>query len=196
MPKSRLVWFVCIGFAFVFGLIAADPDQSSQARDGWSNSVLEITQSGAGLAVRSSPDTSAHELDTLYWGDRVLWTGDQASGDGYTWLKVGISDGRTGWMADVDGWTIVMDPVYTTPGMGVGAQVRVTWEGDASHCRALPSASSTEYRTLQENDRLTVMAGPYQAEYWVWWQYRLSSGFECWIVDVPGWFEVTQSGTF
>jgi hypothetical protein len=198
----RIRWggLLLVGLAFVSGLVMAGPRHSTQAvenpRDGFDNMVLEITASGAGLNVRESPNDSARVLDQLFWGDRVLWTGQSASAGGYRWLKVAISDGRTGWMVDVRGWTITMDPVYTTPDMGVGAMVRVTGDGDASHCRALPSASSNEYETMRAGDQITVIGGPYQAEYWMWWRYRLSSGYQCWIVDVPGWFNVVTPGTF
>ena len=95
----------------------------------------------------------------------------------------------------LDGWTIEMDPVYTTPGTGLGAQVRVTEMGDSSHCREEPSSLSTEAQTMQAGTQAVVVGGPYQAEYWIWWQYELPNGHRCWIVDIPGWFEVTAPRT-
>ena len=190
---------VPLALVFVLGLVLAGPMQSILAdtnRDGFNNTVLEITQAGSDLNVREFASQNARSLDALYWGDRVLWTGQSTVAEGYTWLKVAIGDGRTGWIVDVRGWTVTMDPVYTTPGMGQGATVRVAPDGGGSHCRAIPSASSTEFQTMQTNDQVTVIGGPYQAEYWVWWQYRLGNGYQCWIVDVPGWFEVIRPGTF
>jgi hypothetical protein len=198
LSRSR-VSLIVVGLVFVAGLLIGGPARSLLAdtnRDGFNNVVLEVTEAGSNLNVRVLPTQNGRVLDTLYWGDRVLWTGEMTSAEGYTWIKVGIGDGRTGWIVDVQGWTVTMDPVYTTPGMGVGAHVRVTADGSGSHCRAMPSTSSSEYRTMQTNDQMSVIGGPYQAEYWVWWQYRLSSGFECWIVDVPDWFNVVRAGTF
>jgi hypothetical protein len=201
LPRpNTLIWIALVGLAFVLGMLLATPYDATHAdflsRDGYNNLVLEITQAGAGLKARAEPSTAARELDTLLWGDRVLWTGQATNADGYRWLRVAIGDGRTAWIVDVSGWTVEIDPVYTTPDMGRGAVVRITQAGDASHCRMLPSSASTEYETMSAGDQMTVIGGPYQAEYWIWWQYRLGNGFECWIVDVPGWIAVVTPGTF
>ncbi|MBN1967142.1 MAG: SH3 domain-containing protein [Anaerolineae bacterium] len=198
--RFSTVWLMLVGLAFALGLAVAAPGGAIQAGEsrsgGYTNMVYEVTQAGAGLNVRQIASQQGTVLDTLLWGDRVLWAGDSTYAEGYRWLKVAISDGRTGWIVDVSNWLVESDPVYTTPGMGMGARVTVTQSGDDSHCRALPSASSTEFRIMQVGDQMTVIGGPYQAEYWIWWRYRLSSGYECWIVDVPGWFNVLAPGVF
>lgn len=196
---SHWIGLVLITVALILSFTAI-PGRSTRAdyrsRDEYSNVVYEITEAGAGLKARETPSTTGKELDTLFWGDRVLWTGQATNAEGYRWLRVAIGDGRTAWIVDVQGWMIQIDPVYTTADMGKGAVVRVTQAGDASHCRAEPSASSTEFQTLSANDQSTVISGPYQAEYWIWWQYRLANGYKCWVVDVPGWFAVVTPGTF
>ncbi|WP_119067250.1 SH3 domain-containing protein [Aggregatilinea lenta] len=192
------VWLAAVAAAFVLGL-TIHPDRTTLANehgDGFQNRVLEVTASGAGLNVRTAPSQSADVVDTLYWGDRVLWTGQSTDAETYRWLKVGLGTGTTGWIVDSDGWLIQMDPVYTTPGMGLNAVVQITQMGDESHCRAVPSASAEEAQTMQAGDQAVVIGGPYQAEYWVWWQYELASGYHCWIVDIPGWFNVSTAGTF
>ena len=191
-------WLAAVVAAFVLGL-AIQPDRATFAdehRDGFQIRVMEVTASGAGLNVREGPSQAANTIDTLYWGDRVLWTGQSTDAESYTWLKVGLGTGQTGWIVDSDGWLIEMDPVYTTPGMGLNAVVQITQMGDESHCRAVPSAASAEAQTMQAGDQAAVIGGPYQAEYWMWWQYELASGYHCWIVDIPGWFNVSTAGTF
>lgn len=192
-----VIWLAIAGLAFVLGL-TLNPGEATRAdarRDGFQNRVLEVTASGAGLKVRAAPSQAADIIDTLYWGDRVLWMGDSTEAEGSEWLNVGSGSGLTGWIVNVDGWTIEMDPVYTTPGTGLGAQVRVTEMGDSSHCREEPSSLSTEAQTMQAGTQAVVVGGPYQAEYWIWWQYELPNGHRCWIVDIPGWFEVTAPRT-
>ncbi|HML21737.1 MAG TPA: SH3 domain-containing protein [Aggregatilinea sp.] len=198
LRRSPWMWLAVAVAAFLLGL-AVQPDRATLAdnhRDGFQNRVLEVTASGAGLNVRAQPGQSAAVIDTLYWGDRILWTGRSSDAEGFRWLKVGLGSGQTGWVVDNDGWLIEMDPIYTTPGMGLNAVVQITQMGDESHCRAVPSAESVEAQTMQAGDQALVIGGPYQAEYWVWWQYELANGYQCWIVDIPGWFNVSTAGTF
>ncbi|MBN1202977.1 MAG: SH3 domain-containing protein [Anaerolineae bacterium] len=200
--RSHLVlrWLVLVALALVLGLVSAAPQQAIHAdfmsRDGYNNLVLEITAAAGGVDVHSTPSQTGARIDTLWWGDRVLWTGEAATAEGYRWIKVGIGSGSTGWMQDTPGWTIEMDPVYTTPGMGSGARVQVTSSGAGSHCRDWPSSEATEVEMVDDSDMMTVVGGPYQAEYWMWWEYRLANRSQCWIVDVPGWFRVVTPGTF
>lgn len=195
----RMIGPVLVGLAFLVGMAVTQPGAATQAgtthRDEYNNYVFEVTAAGSGLTVRALPSQTSGSLDKLFWGDRVLWTGITATAEGRSWMKVAISSGITGWISEQQGWLIDMDPVYTTPGMGYGAVIQVTLAGDDSHCRAVPSSSSTEYRTMQMGDQAAVIGGPYQAEYWMWWQYDLG-GFACWIVDVPGWFQVISPGEF
>lgn len=179
--------------AHAAGLIHAD---SSASGGGYLNVVLELTSAANAVPVHQYASQSAPTLDRLYWGDRVLWTGVDSYAEGYRWLQVGIGDGRTGWMQDITGNTIEMNPVYTTPDMGRDALVRITDQGDMSHCRLAPSASADEVQLMRSGDLVTVTGGPYQAEYWMWWQYRLPGGELCWIVDVPGWISVVTPGVF
>ncbi|MBN1681258.1 MAG: hypothetical protein JW966_13305 [Anaerolineae bacterium] len=196
--RSPLVWMALIALAFVLGIAVSGPSQSTHAdtlREGQFNDVYEIT-SAANVPIYTQPNDTSMVLDTLYWGDRVLWTGVTLDANGWRWMKVGIGDGRTGYMKDLFETYVSVSPVFTTPGMGQGAMVQVTQDGSGSHCRMTPSSISGEMATVQTGNQLTVVGGPYQAEYWIWWQYRLNTGVSCWIVDVPGWFNVVRGGEF
>ena len=202
IPPRRipsLAWIAFLLVAFVAGAVIAAPHHATHASpppQQFNNQVLEVSAAGAGLRVRDAPNPDAGVIGALYWGDRVLWTGNSAMDGTQRWLKITMRDGQTGWISDINGWTTVTSPVYTTPGIGIGALVSITTQGDGAHCRAIPSASSSESQTMNMGDPATVIGGPYQAEYWIWWQYRLNSGQECWIVDVPGWITVVSPGTF
>lgn len=195
----RGFWPALLALAFLAGMALDQRESTTHAdsqRDGYNNMVLEITEEAGPVPVYAQPTFGSAELDTLYWGDRVLWTGESRIVGSTSWIKVGIGDGRTGWMVDGAGWTVVADAVFTTPGMGTGAVVAVTREGSGSNCRVEPTSSATRAQTMALGEQMTVIGGPYQAEYWIWWQYELASGSRCWIIDIPGWFEVLRAGTF
>lgn len=197
---TPLVVLALIAAAFVLGIVLGAPHTASHAqnapRQAFDNQVYEVTAAGAGLRVRDSASDSANTIKQLYWGDRVLWAGTETNAEGARWLQVAIRDGRTGWIKDTPGWTTPASAVYTTPGIGPGALVSVTTQGDGAHCREQPSADTLEIRALKSGDSLSVIGGPYQSEYWVWWQYDLGGGVSCWVIDIPGWITVTSAGSF
>ncbi len=154
--------------------------------------VLEVTEEGNSLNVRSSPSTaSGTKIDTILWGDRVLWTGNTVQGDGFTWYEVILYSNRTAYIVADARYTTPRDPSQTTPGIHVGAQIRITHDGDDTHLRNGTSViHSGEVQTLYENDTLVVIGGPSYAEYFLWWGLRLPDGRTGWAVDVPGWWVV------
>ena len=168
-----------------------DPSQSSLIPP-LNGTVLEVTEAGNSLNIRSSPSTaSGTKIDAIDWGDRVLWTGNTEQGDGYTWYEVILYSGRTAYIVADARYTTPRDPSQTTPGIHVGAQIRITHAGDDTHLRNGSSViRSSEVQTLYENDTLIVIGGPAYSEYFLWWELRLPDGRTGWAVDVPGWWVV------
>lgn len=153
--------------------------------------VLEVTAAGDDLNVRTAPGLSAGIIDRLFWGDRVLWTGEQTHADGYTWYRVFFYGGLEGYIAYRPDWLVTRDPNQTTPGAMVGKTIRITREGDKSHLRTQPSIlGSREVQLLHEGDTLTIIGGPTYGDYYLWWELRLPDGRTGWLVDVPGWWVV------
>jgi SH3-like domain-containing protein len=68
--------------------------------------------------------------------------------------------------------------------------VTVTAEGAGANLRSAPSVRAERLRALQAGEVLTVIGGPYQNEYFIWWRYRDASGAEGWVVDIQRWFTV------
>jgi len=153
--------------------------------------VLEITEDGDQLNVRNTPSLNGQKIDTLLWGDRVLWTGRLTHTDNYTWYEVKLYSERTAYIAYTPDWLVARNPAQTTPGIHIGATICITHEGDDTHLRNQPSViNSREIQTLYEGNALTVIGGPTYSEYFLWWELRLPDGRTGWAVDVPTWWVV------
>lgn len=202
--KSMTVTFLMIVVAFAAGMAAnqlhfakAEPRQ-----DAYANQVLEILAGGSPTGIYSQPnptDPNTTQLDVVLWGDRVLWDGvtSQQDSGGNRWIKVSIAEGQTGWMvaniADVNVKLKISTAVYTTPGIAIGKTITVTQAGDNANFRTEPTVipgAANRIRGVTAGETLTVLAGPYQAEYFIWWQFQDASGQQGWIVDIEDWFQV------
>jgi serine/threonine protein kinase len=165
--------------------------EARQLTPGLDGVVLEVTEAGDDLNVRTAPALNAGIIDRLFWGDRVLWTGEESYADGYTWYHVFFYGGLEGYIAYRSEWLVTRDPDQTTPGAMVGKTIRITRDGDESHLRTQPSIlNSREVQLLHEGDTLTIIGGPIYGDYYLWWELRLPDGRTGWLVDVPGWWTV------
>jgi len=157
-------------------------------KDGYSNTIIEVSEEGSGLVVRYSPSVNAGEIETLLWGDRVLWLGNRISAEGRNWLEVVVGSGNIGWIEDIPGATFENNAFYTTPGLRVGDVITVLPEGSGANLRDYPSTYQERVKVLRTNDQLTVIGGPYQAEFQMWWQLEASDGSIGWVIDIPNWY--------
>ncbi len=200
--SHRMMTVMLVLVAFVAG-VAVNHLRMAQAdtsNDGYSNQIIEILQAGSPAGVYSQPDlTDTQQVDVLLWGDRVMWDGatQQTDTAGNRWIKVSIAEGVSGWiianLADVNVKLKVSSATYTTPGMEIGKTVTVTATGDQANFRSgatvLPGRDNI-VRLVNAGETLTIVGGPYQAQYFVWWQYQDAAGQTGWIVDIEGWFQV------
>ncbi|MCQ3929035.1 MAG: hypothetical protein DPW16_01130 [Chloroflexi bacterium] len=196
---KRAVFALVIVAAFLAGTVA-NQFQAAQAepnRDGFSNQIIEISSGVTRdnpVVVYALPDSTSQKLDTLLWGDRVLYRGiEQTDPAGVRWRQVDLAEGITGWItASLDDLNtkrlVISDAVFTTPGIGVGVTITVAADGAGANLRENPTVGATRVRKLTAGETLTVVAGPYQAEYFVWWQVQDASGAMGWVVDVQAWF--------
>lgn len=156
--------------------------------------VYEILAGGSPTAARAEPNNNAAELDTLRWGDRVLWDGQTSQTDsaGNRWIRVFLADGTRAWIPAnfQDAGTRInsSSATYLTAGIEVGSSVTVSNLGNRAKLRSEPTVTSELIREVQTGDVLQVVGGPYQAEYLMWWQYQDAEGNTGWIIDVQGWF--------
>jgi hypothetical protein len=199
----RLLIPALIALAFIAGTLTnhlpfagAEP-----ANDGYRNQIIEILEGGSPTGIYSVPNTSdpdIEQVDVLRWGDRVMWDSSTEQNDtaGNRWIEVAIAEGEKGWMianvADVNVKLRISSATYTTTGIEVGATVTVTEQGDQANFRSEPTVipgRENILRFVDAGETLQVVGGPYQAEYFIWWQYEDSSGQVGWIVDVEGWFQ-------
>lgn len=148
--------------------------------------VLEVTQFGSPVVARQGVSRAEAEVETLYWGDRVLWTGNIINNQTLVWFEVYLGSGQLAYVEDTGAFT-VEDPGYQTSGIFVGGAVTVTAEGAGMHLRTNTSTYATEVATLNQGDSLSIIAGPFYSEYFVWWQFQTSGGLIGYAVDVAGW---------
>lgn len=207
LQKTHVATAILIMAAFVAGVVISTQLSLVQAdtrNDGYSNQVIEILEAGSPTGVYSQPDAtsaSTQQVDLLRWGDRVMWDGVTSSTDGAgnRWIRVAIGEGVTGWMianlADNGVKLKISSPIYTTPSMAVGKTAVVTQMGNHANFRTDPTVipgRDNIMRLVEAGEQLVVVGGPYQAEYFVWWQYQDANGQRGWIVDIEGWFQVTN----
>lgn len=202
---KRAALALVIVVAFCSGMVANHlrTAQAEPARDGLNNQILEISSGATAdnpVVVYALPvvDTAAI-VDTLLWGDRVLWRGvEQTDAAGVRWREVDLAEGVTGWITasleDLNNNRLIIgDALFTTPTIRVGATVTVTESGAGANFRENPSVAANRVRKLTAGESLTVVSGPYQAEYFIWWQFQDASGATGWVVDIIDWFTVAPA---
>ncbi|HEX3050616.1 MAG TPA: serine/threonine protein kinase [Aggregatilineaceae bacterium] len=170
--------------------VTATPEEPEViALDG---TVLEITQAGSPLNARESPSTNAPIIRRLYWGDRVLWTGERRDGEGYGWYEVRLANGETAYIVDDARFTVERDPAATTSGAVIGVTIQILSDGDGAYVQPEPSVEPDAIKTLHTGDVLEVVGGPVYGEYYLWWNVRTADGQTGWLVDVPNWWVVNE----
>lgn len=121
-------------------------------------------------------------------GDRVLWKGKRVNG----YLEIYLSNGTQAYVTDDPRYVSEVTLSEMTTNLRVGVNIRITSDGDGMHLRTSPSVYARELSTLTTNQTLKVIGGPKEAEYYLWWQLRLSDGRTGWAVNVPKWWRVVN----
>ncbi len=203
---QRFVLPLLLVIAFTGGILVNQLRfaEAETSQVGNSNQVLEILEGGTGTEVFSMPsqtDPNSEVVDVLLWGDRVMWDAVTQEIDDLNnrWIKVSLAEGVSGWIianAQDNGVKLQFSSAtYTTPGIEVQKSVTVTQQGDHANFRSeanvIPGRDNI-IRFVEAGEVLTVVGGPYQSQYFIWWQFQDASGQRGWIVDVEGWLEINE----
>jgi hypothetical protein len=202
---QRFVLPLMLVIAFAAGFVVNQIRfaQAGTSEVGYRNQIYEVLEGGTRMEVYSMPsqtDPNSEVIDILLWGDRVMWDLETEQQDelGNRWIKVSMAEGISGWIiANLDQATLLKgsEATYTTPGIEVGKSVTVTQQGDHANFRSeadvIPGRDNI-IRFVEAGEVLTVEGGPYQSQYFIWWQYQDASGQRGWIVDIEGWFAVNE----
>lgn len=152
--------------------------------------VLQVVDGIESIDVRAAADESSDTVATLFPGDRVGWDGTLEEAGGIQWAKVTTYDGSTGYLLFDGNFVAQIDPRKVTAGIFISKTLEVLSAGDGANLRENFDTSSTRIQTVEEGAKLEVIGGPEFADYFVWWQVRLTDGTEGWIADHPTWFNV------
>jgi TolB protein len=78
---------------------------------------------------------------------------------------------------------------FPQPTLQAGATVTITELGADLNLRSSPSLSGPVLAKITEGANILILAGPVEADSYLWWRVRLESGgVEGWVADNPGWF--------
>lgn len=152
--------------------------------------VLQVVDGIESIDVRTAADESSDTVATLFPGDRVGWDGTLEEAGGIQWAKVTTYDGSTGYLLFDGNFVAQIDPRKVTAGIFINKTLEVLSAGDGANLRENFDTASPRLQTVEEGAKLEVIGGPEFADYFVWWQVRLTDGTEGWIADHPTWFNV------
>jgi Tol biopolymer transport system component len=75
------------------------------------------------------------------------------------------------------------------PGLLTGESYQITELGDNLNLRDKPALNGVMLKKLRQDDTITILDGPVQADNYYWWKMRTADGIEGWAVDVFGWYQ-------
>lgn len=189
----NIMMFIAIVVFSVWNFAAAGVPESGR-EDGDFNAVMEITESGSPITSYTSASLGSAEVETLFWGDRVLWTGNSLLQDDIEWREIFLGDGSIAWIQVFPNAVNLVNAFYTTPGVRIGEQIRVLPDGSGANLRTEPSTYVGRVRQTSTGDVMTVVDGPYQAEFHMWWLVQYPNGDSGWLIDIAEWYEVESIG--
>jgi len=143
-----------------------------------------------GLNMRQTPGTGGAIVTYVSGGQVVDVIAGPTDADGYTWWQVDDRGGNQGWLAAGDGedeWLSPRlgeaQPVNRSP--RVGDRVVVTVEqGQQLSVRSLPTTDGPPANRVNAGTQFTVLAGPQNADGFVWYQIRSDDGgIEGWAAE-------------
>jgi uncharacterized protein YgiM (DUF1202 family) len=140
--------------------------------------------------MRDIPSPSGTLLIQLATGQRVNVIEGPTQAENYTWWRVDDGAGRSGWVADGDGETVWLSPqigeaqpVNRAPRVGERVVVTMPAGGQLS-IRSSPGIQASLVTRVNTGTQYTVLAGPQQANGYVWFQIRSDDGtVEGWAAD-------------
>lgn len=83
------------------------------------------------------------------------------------------------------------DPAWSpVPYLQIGETYILTAAGSYLNLRESPSLNANIIQKMKIDDKVTILEGPTEADYYYWWRMRTADGVEGWAVDVLGWYAI------
>lgn len=176
------------------------PTPAVQTSTGLAAGQPALVTAPNGLNLRDNASPSGALLIQLTTNQRVTVVEGPVEAEGFTWWKVDDGAGRVGWVAQGDAETVWLTPqsggaqasapVSSNPqpvnrAPQVGERVLVTMPaGGQLSVRTAPGIQATLVTRVNPGAQFTVLAGPQQANGFVWYQVRSDDGsVEGWAAD-------------
>lgn len=176
------------------------PSPVAQTGTGLAAGQPALVTAPNGLNMRDNASPSGALLIQLATNQRVTVVEGPVEAEGFTWWKVDNGAGRVGWVAQGDAETVWLTPqsggaqasapVSSNPqpvnrAPQVGERVLVTMPaGGQLSVRSAPGIQAALVTRVNPGAQFTVLAGPQQANGFVWYQVRSDDGaVEGWAAD-------------
>jgi len=127
----------------------------------------------AGIVVQNAP-----------YGARMTWNGATQQADNRNWIQLNYL-GVTGWASPDNNTVYLVDPNRVTPGINPAAVVQPMQRPITLY--QSPSLRSPVIGQLPVGAQLTVTDGPVIADFYNWWQVKVSGpNTQGWLPDAGG----------
>lgn len=132
------------------------------------------------LNLREGPGLARARVAEMAHETRATIIGGPQTADGFTWWRIRLADGTSGWAADqVEGTrTLIVtgaEPITIGDTLSVVAQ--------SLNLRARPGVRSQQVVTLVRGTDLLVLEGPLNDSGLTWWRARAPQGEEGWVAE-------------
>jgi hypothetical protein len=147
---------------------------------------------GTPTRIRKQPTTSSNIVGRLSEGTRFLIIGGHECSDGFTWWRIELPNGASGWMAEGKGGTYYLEPMnylqqtcsYPVSRLSLGDQAQVAKvDGSNTRLRSQPGFSQSIVGKVPEGTSLTILDGPECVDGNNWWYVRTKNGLEGWMTE-------------
>jgi Tol biopolymer transport system component len=155
------------------------------------NDLYMVNVDGSGLkSLTDSPfrDASPNWSPNGEWIVFTRATCNYPSAPGFEQIYTIHSDGSgLKPLADIPGSTY---PSWSPwPAWQIDENITITELGANLNLRAAPSLSGDVLEKLEEGVEILVLAGPIEADEFLWWRVLvIDSNLEGWVAEAPGWF--------
>lgn len=172
-PRGLLAFAVVA--AMVAAIAAPSGELRSAAASGNFSTGDRVFVNTDALNVRSGPSTDDTVLDTISTGTLATVVDGPEAGSGYTWYKLDIEDGTTGWAVS-DYLAAASD------GGGWASGTRVYVNTDWLNLRSGPSLSNAVVDVLGQDTSGTILDGPVDQDGYTWYKLTADDGGTGWGV--------------
>jgi Bacterial SH3 domain len=136
------------------------------------------------VKLYARPTLAGTVVQNAAYGARMTWTGATQQADNRNWMQVNYL-GVTGWASPDTNTVYLVDPNQVTPGINPAAVVQPMQRPITLY--QSPSVRSPVLGQLPVGAQLTVTDGPVIADFYNWWQVKVSGpNTQGWLPDTGG----------